>query len=142
MIHADDGVLHIADDGVARSYNGQGEVIDALRMSKAALLNWADHYTNKTEKSELKEIWDKADSTSVQDHDVFHPAASLLPRSIPDPEGPESASNGVSANPQANILSVRSTRYCYGRQCTTSAACAFMGCIACIQKNGWSKECI
>lgn len=138
MYHKNDGILHIGDDGIARSFDGKGNVIAAIRMSKDELYSWADAMGDEFDKTDLRAIWDKADPDSVEQDGAFQPAKELMPPKFTDPEGFQASfDRRRSENPQESILSELSRRadnnYCLGRRCTTTTACQFMGCQRCLQ---------
>ncbi|KAK5684999.1 hypothetical protein LTS10_003074 [Elasticomyces elasticus] len=89
MEHADDGFVHFGDDGIARSYRGDGTVLDARALSNGQLADMMDttpsHQYTPGEMEHLRELWQNVDGHDVQDRSqLFNPAAYLRP--APDTE--------------------------------------------------------
>ncbi|KAK5711984.1 hypothetical protein LTR17_018123 [Elasticomyces elasticus] len=84
MEHADDGFVHFGDDGIARSYRGDGTVLDARALSNGQLADMMDttpsHQYTPGEMEHLRELWQNVDGHDVKDRSqLFHPAAYLRP---------------------------------------------------------------
>ncbi|KAK3648695.1 hypothetical protein LTR56_000968 [Elasticomyces elasticus] len=79
-----DGFVHFGDDGIARSYRGDGTVLDARALSNGQLADMMDtthpdQYTEE-EMEHLRELWQNVDGHDVKDESqLFHPAAYLRP---------------------------------------------------------------
>ncbi|KAK5740914.1 hypothetical protein LTR17_004268 [Elasticomyces elasticus] len=89
MEHADDGFVHFGDDGIARSYRGDGTVLDARALSNGQLADMMDttpsHQYTPGEMEHLRELWQNVDGHDVKDRSqLFHPADYLRP--APDTE--------------------------------------------------------
>ncbi|KAK3627117.1 hypothetical protein LTR22_022877 [Elasticomyces elasticus] len=84
MEHDGDGFVHFGDDGIARSYRGDGTVLDARALSNGQLADMMDtthpdQYTEE-EMEHLRELWQNVDGHDVKDKSqLLHPAAYLRP---------------------------------------------------------------
>ncbi|KAK5708186.1 hypothetical protein LTR97_000726 [Elasticomyces elasticus] len=106
-----DGFVHFGDDGIARSYRGDGTVLDARALSNGQLAEMmdttpADQYT-PGEMEHLRELWQNVDGHDVKDKSqLFHPAAHLRPAPITE-EQVQQSENAVVA--MKKMLEGRST---------------------------------
>ncbi|KAK4899725.1 hypothetical protein LTR27_002991 [Elasticomyces elasticus] len=106
-----DGYVHFGDDGIARSYRGNGTVLDARALSNGQLADMmdttpAEQYT-PGEMEHLRELWQNVDGHDVKDKSqLFHPAAHLRPAPITE-EQVQQSENAVVA--MKRMLEGRST---------------------------------
>ncbi|KAG5294291.1 hypothetical protein I7I48_10771 [Histoplasma ohiense] len=77
------GVLHLDDDGVLRSYDRAGNVLDYRRFNSSHLMTVANQYSGDLQ-SHLFEVWDGVDSFEVEEQQIWNPVnnpyQSLFPR--------------------------------------------------------------
>lgn len=77
------GVLHLDDDGVLRSYDGAGNILDYRRFNSSHLMTVANQYSGDLQ-SHLFEVWDGVDSFAVEEHQIWNPVnnpyQSLFPK--------------------------------------------------------------
>ncbi|OJD13370.1 hypothetical protein AJ78_06182 [Emergomyces pasteurianus Ep9510] len=79
------GFKHVAKDGVARSYDRNGEVIDAERLSREQLLQVAATAHSEDEKTNLRHLWANVDTSSIDEAQLWAPPKHLLPSRFSDP---------------------------------------------------------
>lgn len=77
------GVLHLDDDGVLRSYDGAGNVLDYRRFNSSHLMTVANQYSGDLQ-SHLFEVWNSVDSFAVEEQQIWNPVnnpyQSLFPK--------------------------------------------------------------
>ncbi|OJD15360.1 hypothetical protein AJ78_04365 [Emergomyces pasteurianus Ep9510] len=80
------GVLHLGDDGILRSFNGDGLVIDYARFDQAQLQAVISWYSGDKEKQKhLQQLWMNIDSSLITEEQILHPPQHLLPAFITAP---------------------------------------------------------
>ncbi|KAI9933948.1 hypothetical protein ASPWEDRAFT_734587 [Aspergillus wentii DTO 134E9] len=150
----DDGFVHIADDGVARSYSRDGAVLDVARLHARHLEAYADHYAraigDPAVKRHLTGIWGGINARDVADEDLFNPPDHLKPREFrenaTDDEDEDDADeydhSAVEQSPNEEGAAFKRTEpFCVGRPCGTTAMCRNTGCHTCgIPDNMKLKE--
>ncbi|RHZ63550.1 hypothetical protein CDV55_104648 [Aspergillus turcosus] len=128
------GFVHVADDGIARSYRPDGTVLDYAPLTNEQLLQLIPMYDDEAAQKHLKEVWKGVNGYDVVDmKQIFEPRADLLPLefSHPDVWAAELAElTPIDLNPATEALEGRQL-YCRGKRCTTSGACRYMGCHRC-----------
>ncbi|RMY03508.1 hypothetical protein D0867_10667 [Hortaea werneckii] len=150
MTIEDDGEIHIADDGVARSYAANGTVIDYRKLSHGQLLSMTGALPpNLQDKSDyFANVFAKVSGLDVDDEDqIWSPSGHLHGPSLPDAADHDTDADstpGQSVNPHSKRQSFPPSFaipvYCYGQPCTTNTACEFMGCSACIYLDQQKKK--
>ncbi|BDD54908.1 hypothetical protein MAP00_000481 [Monascus purpureus] len=123
-----EGYSHIADDGVARAYDGNDAVIDYVRLSNDQLMQLLLDLPESWQKEldHLHSVFDGVDGLQVVDENqLLNPPAWLRPavnRAAPQ-----------SRNPKRDVESLLETRsyYCKGQFCMSPEACQFLGCSNC-----------
>ena len=136
-----EGFIHVADDGILRSYSGDGKVLDAKRLSNAALLSYAAGGPRKSEeaytegKDYLSTIWADVNGDDVPETQLMRPLKNFLPAPIAQPELTKLEAAKINENtspvPVSPLEERQITVFCMGQTCTKSAACIFMGCFTC-----------
>ncbi|KAF7192155.1 Lactobacillus up-regulated protein [Pseudocercospora fuligena] len=157
----DDFFVHIADDGVVRSWASNGTVIDAVRLTNRQLLEQVANAPLhlKPYVPHLEKVYANVNGYDVPEDELYHPTRMNTPRAFGGPTANERVSSKLdaeakkawddlnittaeetveafkaaqSANP-ADILRRQSQnpRQCLGRICTRSSACRFLGCAVC-----------
>ncbi|KAI6803032.1 hypothetical protein KC327_g15774 [Hortaea werneckii] len=107
MIIDDDGDIHIADDGVARSYAANGTVIDYRKLSHGQLLSMTGALPPRLQdKSDyFANVFAKVSGLDVDDEDqIWNPSGHLHGPSLPDVadhDGDADSSAGQSVNPHS-----------------------------------------
>ncbi|KAK3715558.1 hypothetical protein LTR37_007046 [Vermiconidia calcicola] len=87
MTFADDGFVQIGDDGVVRSWNGEGEVVDYVRLDNAELLDSLSAVARVQDEAKLVEAYSRlamVNGYSVPDAEVFNPPAHIKPSRFTD----------------------------------------------------------
>lgn len=132
MIIDPEGVVHVADDGVARSYNATNGVIDYAPLSNEQLMRIIFHLPPSMEEhhEHLMQVFDGVDGHAVTDKkQILEPPAWLQPVSFNTSTQPQSRSEAQEA--AAALLDKRQPPFCSGQRCTTTRACRTMGCSVC-----------
>ncbi|RHZ57394.1 uncharacterized protein CDV56_104436 [Aspergillus thermomutatus] len=129
------GFIHVADDGVARSYRADGTVIDYVPLTNEQLLQFIPMYTDdEATQKNFKEVWKGVNGHDVVDRkQIFEPGADLLPFEFSHPDlwaADLAKFTPIESNPATEALE-GSQPYRRGKQCTTSGACRYMGCHRC-----------
>jgi hypothetical protein len=127
--HDPQGYTHIADDGVARSYDANHQVIDYAPLSNAQILGYMSQLPTSydSELDHLHSVFDNVDGHDVTDKDqLLDPPTWLKPPAI----SLASESTQSTALERAPILEGRDN-FCRGQPCSSSAACQFLGCSYC-----------
>jgi hypothetical protein len=120
------GHVHIADDGVIRSYDGNDVVISYVPLGdeqiKTLLANLPEPWQKESE--HLHAVFDK-----VNGHDVSNKTQLVDP---PTWLRPLKLARSLEVHyPDKSLLEGRDDWYCRGQPCTSSTACQFLGCSAC-----------
>ena len=126
-----EGFVHIADDGVARSYTANNTVIDYAPLSNEQLKQMVSQSPAALAKDRehLMQVFDVVDGHDVTDKkQIFEPPPLLQPASVKPVSQPQSRSE-----PQEAVAALVDKRVpmCLGRPCTTTAACVAMECVIC-----------
>ncbi|KAK3066676.1 hypothetical protein LTR53_016877 [Teratosphaeriaceae sp. CCFEE 6253] len=93
-----DGISHVAQDGVMRSYDGEGNVIDAFPMTNAQLLTFAKSQpgNDPVERQQLLDVWRDVDGHEVTSYaQMFHPPKHLRPPKLDDDDVEQSINEAV-----------------------------------------------
>jgi hypothetical protein len=129
-----DGVFHLADDGVYRSYSANGTVLAYLALTPDQISTVINAYPVK-DKTHLTSVYDGVDGTTVNDHDqLWKPSSDLLPnifrtdalaKRIPCDDVPDTtpAKRDTFLRPRDD--------YCDRWGCRTNGACRSAGCDYC-----------
>ncbi|EEH35623.2 hypothetical protein PAAG_06670 [Paracoccidioides lutzii Pb01] len=120
------GFIHVGNDGVARSVDGNGTVIDFIPMSNAQLQKTAKIFVqNATQHDHLRELW-----KDVSGHDVENPL--IWRRRGPPLEPPQDPKHFKRQSP--NIQ-------CHDLKCSNNIFCHTVGCRQCIIPNmsSWGR---
>ncbi|QSS54234.1 hypothetical protein I7I53_01725 [Histoplasma capsulatum var. duboisii H88] len=72
------GILHLADDGILRSFDETGNVLDYRRLNNTHLRAVAGSYS-KDINNYLLNIWNNIDSFQVEEKAIWHPSPDLYP---------------------------------------------------------------
>ncbi|KAI6868138.1 hypothetical protein KC323_g3215 [Hortaea werneckii] len=144
----DDGDIHVADDGVARSYAANGTVIDYRKLSHGQLLAMTGTLPPRLQdKSDyFANVFAKVSGLDVDDEDqIWNPSGHFHGPSLPDAADHDADSSaGQSVNPhskrQTFYPAFASPLYCVGQPCTTNTACAIMGCSVCVYLDQMKKK--
>ncbi|KAI7239786.1 hypothetical protein KC330_g1728 [Hortaea werneckii] len=149
MIKDDGGDIHVADDGVARSYAANGTVIDYRKLSHAQLLSMTGALPPRLQdKSDyFANVFAKVSGLDVDDEDqIWNPSGHLHGPSLPDAadhDADADSSPGQSVNPHSKRQSFPPAfvpLYCLGQPCTRHDACVFMGCEGCVYIDQMKKK--
>ena len=141
-------MLHISDDGLARSYAGNGTVLDYVALSPSQLTA-AVALTSPSHPSDdvhPNAVWEGVDGRDVTDHDqIWNPPAHLQPfggfplhrpaaAGDAGATGPGSVTTGTSEKGDG-VRVPRDLPPCAGAPCWTSDECLFKGCSLCIVRD-------
>lgn len=74
-----DGFKHLGDDGILRSYDGNGTVIDYARFDQDQLMAVAGWAGSPDEKDHLKNLWKDVDTLKVEENQIWAPPSHLRP---------------------------------------------------------------
>ena len=125
------GFVHFGDDGVVRSYAGNGTVIDYASLSNEHLMETAQvnrPFISDQSYQHLLEVWDGVDGNNVKDaNQIFDPPASIRPPPS-DFTQPQDQSEALVAGTED--LNVRQFA-CVGTRCRLSRNCRIAGCNGC-----------
>ncbi|KAK0263106.1 hypothetical protein LTR35_017626 [Friedmanniomyces endolithicus] len=114
------GFIHVADDGVERSYDANGTVIDYRRLSNNQLTRMA-----ATLSTEVQDVWKNVDGNDVtSDSQIFNPPPALRP-TAPTAEGLQQSVNEVAA--MKKLLEGRTVGPAIGYP-TTPPLCTTLSC--------------
>ena len=127
--------MHVADDGVARSYDEENTVIDFVGLTNAQLMQIIAQLPNalKNETEHLHTVFDAVNGSAVVDEgQLRNPPSWLRPAKMS--EVGQRSEPSQSRSFARNVESTLDARdyYCVGQPCTTSAACRFLGCSVCL----------
>jgi hypothetical protein len=117
-----DGFVHIADDGVARSYAANNTVIDYAALSNSQIQQMISQLpvSYQEHQEHLRQVFEGVDGYDVTDKSqLFEPPPWLRPFEI-DPTTPTQSRN--EAHEAASALENRQITYCVGQPCTTTSA--------------------
>ncbi|EEH35484.1 hypothetical protein PAAG_06531 [Paracoccidioides lutzii Pb01] len=126
------GFSHIGDDGVLRSFNGDGEVISYERLDKEQLSNLASWYPEPEHRDHLHDVWKDANSSTVSMEQIWNPPKELLPVVLKQPQlrrragvtKKREAPNGLNHSDGENIN-------CLILSCYSDGECIVWGCRNC-----------
>jgi len=125
---APDGHIHIADDGVVRSYDKNDAVIDHIPLNneqlKQLLANLPEPW--QKESDHLHALFD-----NVNGHDVVDKRQLLDPPAWLRRSADRDAAISPAPEARGKALLERQNYFCVGQPCTTSEACQFLGCSGC-----------
>ncbi|KXT13196.1 hypothetical protein AC579_2588 [Pseudocercospora musae] len=158
----DDFFVHIADDGVVRSWAANGTVIDAIRLTNRQLLEQIANapLQLKPYVHHLEKVYANVDGHDVPEDELYHPTRMNTPTKFGGPtvneridlkldaeakkiweelnittaeETVEAFKTAQSANP-ADVLrrQAQNPRQCLGRICARTSSCRFLGCAVCM----------
>lgn len=138
------GFVHVAGDGIARSYDGEGNVIDHHVLNNAQLLGHAaDMFGDSETGRYLQHIWANVDGNNVPEEHRMNPPDSLKPEQFR--AGKEDQTPNEARQVEDELLGKRATPpRCYKMFCHDTNSCRVAGCYACIQTEvQWrEKKCI
>ncbi|OAX78882.1 hypothetical protein ACJ72_06804 [Emergomyces africanus] len=119
-----EGLLQGGLDGILRSFDKRGNVIDSARLDSEQLMVMARALNNK----ELASHWQNVNSSEVDENEVWSPEKHLLPRRFTDPEEVEDAQ--MSAAPLHHNL-IRASKECQNIPCQVTLQCRAFNCRWC-----------
>lgn len=125
-----EGFVHIADDGVARSYTANNTVIDYAPLSNEQLKQMISGLpaSVKENQEHLHQVFDGVDGYDMTDKkQIFEPPVWLQPASFGQTNQPQSRSEAQEA--AAALLDKR--QVCLGKSCTSTTVCQSFGCSSC-----------
>lgn len=148
------GIMHFADDGVVRSYDGNGKVVDYVRLTNAQLLHSItyDGSADKDEIDQLTHAWTGVDGHDVSDATCLNPPTSVKPARFrtssehlpgkmgpPDPAEnhplhPRDISSNAALEVKKSLLGKR-LPHCFGEPCDSNSWCVNAGCYRCGVKS-------
>ena len=130
------GYIHLADDGVARSYSANGTVIDFRKLTNKQIwqhISKHQHQFNQNLTDHLTQVYANTSGFDVNDEQqIWNPPAELRVKA-----GNSTTTTGslTSPNPSAEAekaLKDRAIGDCIGRLCTYQLWCVAQGCDGCI----------
>ncbi|QSS54563.1 hypothetical protein I7I53_02148 [Histoplasma capsulatum var. duboisii H88] len=127
------GVLHVDAEGILRSYDQEGNVIDYRRLDFNTLNNIAQLYAEENS-NKLIDLWSNVDSSLVDEEQVWAPPSHLMPPSVSEADAAEQLQ---SANPK---VFPRWWNYCNQYRCTENWECLRQDpiCIRCVRSGNFT----
>ncbi|OAX81343.1 hypothetical protein ACJ72_04316 [Emergomyces africanus] len=128
------GINHIGDDGIARSFSWEGQVIDAVRLSNELMMGAVEMRHSEEERQILRSKWAGVDGFGVSVEQMWSPPIHVLPLLFAQPELYEMLmeqplGQDTSPNPQKLGLERRSA--CYSIVCRYHTQCFANDCGEC-----------
>jgi hypothetical protein len=157
------GFVHVAEDGIARSYARQsillrhaacltrpqltflsanGTVIDYAPLSNEQLANMVASLpvASQSEKEHLADLFATANGFAVKDHhQIFHPSTQLRPAVDPARTHWQEDTSTAEADNTDVTFEERYVR-CKPKRCSTGLECTGMGCDVCIIAHDMSAR--
>lgn len=133
-----DGVVHLGDDGVLRSFDGNMKVLDYVPFSPAQIQQAINRSTGKT-LEHLQEVYNGIDGQAVTDlNQLQNPGPELLPRAGEgyDFEDDVKELARRTEAPDVQLFKKAELRCPDGIRCSTNAQCAgLFFCASCFQAD-------
>jgi hypothetical protein len=126
-----DGFVHVADDGVARSYAANNTVIDYAALSNSQIQQMISQLPASYQEhlEHLRQVFEGVDGYDVANKSqLLTPPSWLQPFKIEPTTPPQPRDE---AHEVASALENRQINYCTGQPCTNTSACQFLGCSFC-----------
>ncbi|QSS52508.1 hypothetical protein I7I53_08167 [Histoplasma capsulatum var. duboisii H88] len=123
------GILHLADDGILRSFDETGNVIDYRRLNNSHLRAVASLYS-KDINDYLLNIWNNIDGFAVEEKAIWHPPTDLYP--LPLLQKSQSISSSITHHSLLHRIV-----YCADVHCTGHSTCRNVDCELCIIVDQW-----
>ncbi|OJD14013.1 hypothetical protein AJ78_05603 [Emergomyces pasteurianus Ep9510] len=74
-----EGFVHTDDNGITRSFDGSGNVIDFVRLGPEALQELLDgHVDDPGQKKRLTDLWANLDNSQISEDEIRNPSAEQL----------------------------------------------------------------
>lgn len=141
VLHTDPlGRIHIADDGVLRSYSADGRVIDFVRFSNAHLQAIGERMSRLDAGAgqHLKEVYKYVDGNSVGDAAGFNPSSALRPLDFEETtEKVPFAEGHALAEDQAR--NDKRVTHCPDITCYSQFDCDLWNCGHCVQMDNFVR---
>ncbi|KAG5291382.1 hypothetical protein I7I50_08175 [Histoplasma capsulatum G186AR] len=118
------GILHLADDGILRSFDETGNVLDYRRLNNSHLRAIASLYS-KDINNHLLNIWNNIDGFEVEEKVIWHPSTDLYP--LPLLQKSQSIFSPIRHHSLLHRIIP-----CADVHCTGHTTCRDMGCERCI----------
>ncbi|TKA80649.1 hypothetical protein B0A55_01874 [Friedmanniomyces simplex] len=143
------GFVHVADDGVERSYAANGTVIDYRQLSNDQLMKMTMNLPAAMQhlQGHLSDVWKGVDGNSVTSKSqFFDPPAHLRPAE-PTAEDVQQSVNELVA--MKKVLEGRSIPYppvtvmppiCHNMSCTNTINCQLFDCDECYLWRGFTRK--
>ncbi|KKZ58445.1 hypothetical protein EMCG_00936 [[Emmonsia] crescens] len=114
------GLVHLGDDGILRSFDGSGNVIDFARLDQTqlqAVINW--YSGDKQDQAHLQGLWANIDSSrALNEEQIWNPPQHILPTFISAlPKAPL-----MSSAQESNPLKLHA-RFCTALHCQINSDC-------------------
>lgn len=138
------GIYHIGDDGVVRSFDANAKVIDFVPLSPEDLADAIelvpDDVPGKHEwRKHLKEVWTGVDGRKVEEHAMLFPPLSVLPLKFTRPDLMEPGPQSPNDNLDDKIFEKRQLGFCQSQWCTSSVGCMTLGCTGCFFPDNMTR---
>ncbi|KKZ65218.1 hypothetical protein EMCG_08926 [[Emmonsia] crescens] len=124
-----DGLMHVGADGILRSFDGEGRVIDFARLDSGHLRTAAASWFPGQKEEGLIDFWQNVDSSEVEEDQIWSPPSHLLPPRFSDPEG---FAQSELSTPNHQRLSIRRDHVCGEFRCTRNSDCWPRDCTMCV----------
>ncbi|KAF2649044.1 hypothetical protein K491DRAFT_684169 [Lophiostoma macrostomum CBS 122681] len=138
----DEGFLHLADDGVLRSYDGdQTTVLGYMALTAAQIQSFVGG-AQGAEGAHYAEVYNGVDPTVgelANEEEMWNPS----PQNRPPKEGEEwNAGVPMSANKRTeDDIFARPLMWCGTQRCQNQRSCLWVGCHYCIGADMAIKQC-
>ncbi|OJD12547.1 hypothetical protein AJ78_06874 [Emergomyces pasteurianus Ep9510] len=122
----DEGLVDAGPDGILRSFDKRGRVIDFARLDHRQLMYTARALPNN---NGLAKRWQNVNSSEVDEETIWSPPKHLLPRRFTDLEAVDEQ-----RSPAAPLHhnSIRASRQCRSTYCQVTLQCRAIGCYFCL----------
>lgn len=132
------GFKHVADDGIARSYNRDGAVVDYLRLNEKQMMDVARWHPE--DEGYLTSHWKSVNGLEVPESQVWSPPHHFQPLVLrqPDLYGDLKIQKMQQSAREPNLLE-RRYRRCTNLVCRLTAECKIVRCLSCIILGHQSK---
>ncbi|KKZ65654.1 hypothetical protein EMCG_08515 [[Emmonsia] crescens] len=120
------GFKHVADDGIARSYNRDGVVVDYVRLNEKQMMEVARWHPE--DEGYLTSHWKSVNGLEVPESQVWSPPHHFRPLVLRQPDLYEKMQQSAR---EPNLME-RRYLHCSNLVCRSTAECKIGDCVSCI----------
>lgn len=136
LSHEVTGYVHLAEDGVLRSYDGGENVIDYVRLNNAQIQHYVAKFASTFNVSQMDELYSAFNGVNghdvVNENQLTNPPAWLRHR----PQSSEMGNQSRSRNADTKAALQDRDTFCAGYICFSAGICNAFGCTICILLGG------